>query len=639
MIRRAKIVKTEGLTQLRNAYPGSEFILGTDPLFRPVNMKTGPDGLVYITDMYHGIIQEAQWTPRGSYLRAKIEQHQLDKITSYGRVWRLRFDGLPAVPATEGSPAREAIPALQPDLTQPRMLSETPAQLVTHLTHPNGWWRDMAQRLLVLKQDKSVVPALQAMARGVRPGSDPAGRGSGSDPAGQGSDPGLTPLAARFHAMWTLEGLSALDAPLVREALKDKNPRMRVQAIRLSETLYKAGDRSFAEDYRAAAKDADADVAIQAMLTLNTLKVPDASAIVRATIEGTKPRGVQEVGKYLLAPPAAATTTNASLLPEQQQQMSKGGTIYTELCFECHGTDGLGAPLAGAPAGTTMAPPLAGSPRVQGHRDYVIKALLHGLTGPVAGRTYTQVMIPLAAQNDEWIAAVASYVRNSFGNKATFVSSADVARVRAATASRKTVWTQPDLEGSLPLLLQAQPTWKLTASHNAAAATGGLTTFGWNSGEPQKAGMWFQVELPDAVSVAELQFDAAAGGRLGGGGGGRAQLATGQGAQGQGGAASALTAADGSDPQSGRGAGPAAAPRPVPGFPREYQVQLSLDGKDWGTPVATGQGSPLTVVSLNPTRARFIRITQTGSMSDAPAWVIQNLRVYQAPTTTAGRTQ
>ena len=319
--------------------------------------------------------------------------------------------------------------------------------------------------------------------------------------------------------------------------------------------------------------------------------------------------------------------------------MSKGGTIYTELCFECHGTDGLGAPLAGAPAGTTMAPPLAGSPRVQGHRDYVIKALLHGLTGPLAGRTYTQVMIPLAAQNDEWIAAVASYVRNSFGNKATFVSSADVARVRAATASRKAIWTQPDLEGSLPLLLQAQPTWKLTASHNAAAATGGLTTFGWNSGEPQRAGMWFQVELPEAVSVAEVQFDSAAGGRLGGGGGGRAQLTTGPGAQGQTGAAPAVAAADGSEPQAGRGAGPAAVPRPVPGFPREYQVQLSLDGKDWGKPVATGQGSPLTVVSLNPTRAKFIRITQTGSMPDAPAWVIQNLRVYQAPPTTAGRTQ
>ena len=43
--------------------------------------------------MYHGIIQEAKWTPRGSYLRAKIEQYQLDKIIEHGRIWRLRYDG------------------------------------------------------------------------------------------------------------------------------------------------------------------------------------------------------------------------------------------------------------------------------------------------------------------------------------------------------------------------------------------------------------------------------------------------------------------------------------------------------------------------------------------------------------------
>ena len=47
----------------------------------------------------------------------------------------------------------------------PHMLDETPAQLVTHLDHPNGWWRDQAQMLLVLKGDKSVVPALMEMAR------------------------------------------------------------------------------------------------------------------------------------------------------------------------------------------------------------------------------------------------------------------------------------------------------------------------------------------------------------------------------------------------------------------------------------------------------------------------------------------
>ena len=355
-------------------------------------------------------------------------------------------------------------------------------------------------------------------------------------------------------------------------------------------------------------------------------------------MEGTKTRGVQEIGRYLAG---AAGSGN----DDQRQSASgaatadvQGGTIYTELCFECHGTDGAGAPLAGAPAGTTMAPPLAGSPRVQGHRDYVIKALLHGLTGPLAGRTYTQVMIPLAAQNDEWIAAVASYVRNSFGNKATFVSPADVARVRAATASRKAIWTQPELEGSLPLLLQAQPTWKLTASHNAAAATGGLTTFGWNSGEPQKAGMWFQVELPEAVSVAEVQFDRPPVG---------------------------VWAAVAAAVLSSR---PARAREGRPVRRRQWQPPTDLSRKPdaalgpprshgrcrfpagiSGSAVARREG--LGKASRDGARESAYRVVAEsnegeihpdhpdGSAPDAPAWVIENPRVYQAPPTTAGRTQ
>src|SRR6476469_6064882 len=73
LIRRAKIVKTDGLTQLRNAYPGSEFVLGTDPLFRPVNIRTGPDGTLYVADLYHGIVQEAQFLGGPtSYIRQKI---------------------------------------------------------------------------------------------------------------------------------------------------------------------------------------------------------------------------------------------------------------------------------------------------------------------------------------------------------------------------------------------------------------------------------------------------------------------------------------------------------------------------------------------------------------------------------------
>ena len=140
------------------------------------------------------------------------------------------------------------------------MYSETPAQLVAHLTHPNGWWRDTAQRLLVLEQDKSVVPAL----------------------ADDGADVATTCWRA-FHAMWTLEGLErARRRRSCATLMKDPNPRMRVQAIRASETLYKAGNRTFADDYRAMTKDADPNVVIQAMLTANLLKLPDAADVIKA---------------------------------------------------------------------------------------------------------------------------------------------------------------------------------------------------------------------------------------------------------------------------------------------------------------------------------------------------------------------
>ena len=81
----------EGLTTLHNVYQEqkSEFLKSTDPLFRPVDMATAPDGSMYIVDMYHGIIQEGQWTPKGSYLRTKIDQYRLDKVVGLGRIWRI----------------------------------------------------------------------------------------------------------------------------------------------------------------------------------------------------------------------------------------------------------------------------------------------------------------------------------------------------------------------------------------------------------------------------------------------------------------------------------------------------------------------------------------------------------------------
>ncbi|MGH9308800.1 MAG: DUF7133 domain-containing protein, partial [Vicinamibacterales bacterium] len=299
IVRRMKPVKTEGLTQLRNAYPLSEFIRSLDPLFRPVDVATAPDGTIYIADMYRGIIEGAPWAKEGTYLRQKINQYQLDKVLGHGRIWRLTYDGMPR------------------DTRQPHMLNETPAQLVAHLSHPNGWWRDTAQQLLVLKQDKSIVPALQRLVRAR-----------------------ANPLA-RFHALWTLEGIGALDRALIREQLKDADPQMRIQAIRASETLYKAGDRSLLADYRAAAKDADVDVVIQAMLTLNLFKTPELDATITAAQAATKARGVQHVGAQILRPASMLTggRGRGGRTADEQAMLARGETTSKELCATCHGPD------------------------------------------------------------------------------------------------------------------------------------------------------------------------------------------------------------------------------------------------------------------------------------------------------------
>jgi putative heme-binding domain-containing protein len=543
LVRRAKIVVKDGLTQLRNAYPKSEFIRSTDPLFRPVNLANAPDGTLYLVDMYRGIIQEGTWVNEGSYLRKKVQQYGLDKVIRHGRIWRLRYEGM------------------EPDRDRPRMLGETAAQLVKHLDHPNGWWRDQAQKLLVLKQDKGVVPALREMAR------------TSSNPV------------ARFHALWTLEGLGALDTTLVREALESQDAKMRVQGIRLAESLYEAGDKAVADVVRPLAKDKSPEVAIQALLTLNHLKVPDAAAFTKATVDASRSRGVREIGGQALQGQGQNEFAGFRFAQDERKLLTRGSLIYKELCISCHGVDGKGAPLAGAPAGTTMAPPLAGSSRVLGHRDYVTKVLLNGLVGPIDGTNYQSLMAPMGSNDDEWIASVASYVRNAFGNSASFVRPAEVAKVRAASKGRTFPWAVAELESTLPGALRYRPDWKVTASHNGEYAGFAINSPGfvrWDTGLPQEAGMWFQVELPEPVTLGEIQLDSPGGGFLG----------------------------DTS--------------------PRGYKVQVSTDGKAWSDPVAEGKGAgPSTRIALKPSPAKFVRITLTAG-DETAVWSIQRTRLFEA---------
>ena len=81
---------------------------------------------------------------------------------------------------------------------------------------------------------------------------------------------------ARMHALWTLEGLGAATPDLIRAALKDEHPQVRRAAIRVSESLFKAGDDSLEDDIRAMISQPHEDVVIQAMLTAKHLGWPDA---------------------------------------------------------------------------------------------------------------------------------------------------------------------------------------------------------------------------------------------------------------------------------------------------------------------------------------------------------------------------
>jgi hypothetical protein len=166
---------------------------------------------------------------------------------------------------------------------------------------------------------------------------------------------------------------------------------------------------------------------------------------------------------------------------------------------------------------------------------------------------------------------------------------------------------------------------KLTASHAPETAANALTLRGWSSPAPQAAGMWFQIELPQPATVAEIQFVSTAGGRGGGGGGG------GRGRGGAGGRGGPPP--DPNDPAATAAAAqaPPPGPPPNPGYPRAYKVETSLNGTTW-TPVATGTGTGAsTTITFKPTQAKFIRLTQTATTEGAPPWSITQLRVLEAP--------
>jgi len=415
LIRRAKVNNVKGKTTLENAYDRKEFLASSDMNFRPVNSATGPDGNLYIVDMHRGIIQQGNWTRPGSFLRKKIDSIGLAKNIGHGRIYRIVHDNY------------------KPG-AKPHLLDESSAKLVTYLGHPNGWWRDNAQKELIVRGDKSVIPALKQIVIKKNQG----------DEAGAALE--------KIHALWTLEGLNAIDKGSLLKAMKDENAQVRRTAIWISETYLKKNDAEMIKSAGQLKNDPDYDVRLQLLLSLHSSSSAAAKSLVKDIVENNEDVEIIAAGKSSLERNDIQRTYAkkfSNLKTTERNMIVAGAGIFKSLCASCHGPEGKGIPTAGS---GMPAPPLVGSKRLAiAEKNTAIRILLHGLTGPVDGKTYPSVMPSMSANNDRWMASILSFIRYEMqpaGTKkdiAAIVRPEEVMKIRREDSARNKPWTLAEL--------------------------------------------------------------------------------------------------------------------------------------------------------------------------------------------------
>ena len=502
LVKRFTMSEKDGIVKATNTAKTTEFLTSTDERFRPVQAANGPDGALYLVDMYRGIIQHQSFLTH--YLIANIKDRKLESPFNQGRIWRI-------VPDAKERP-------------QPVKVSKD----VNLLTHSNGWVRDTAQRLLVESGDASTVPALKEML---------------ADKS----------ALARLHALWTLDGLAAVTPDLLRTAFADKDAQVRAAAVRISA-------RDLAPDLFALTTEKEALVLAHLAIKLTSFNLPDADTAVAkllashgkkplilegaltgmrgreaafaklmagqltkdnsaqiapvleslgallaqankstpfedmlelaaaqpqggamqaAIIKGLASNGGDPKSKtpakllWLDAEPASLKTlksamsdkagaklfasvearlawpgkpgapTPPKIVPLNEAQTAlfeKGKTVYTTLCAACHQPHGFG--LDG------LAPPLVDSEWVLGKPDILTRIVLNGLAGPVkvGGRSFNLAMPPLPQLTDEDIAGVLTYIRREWEHNASPVETKAVTTLRGQSKGRMAMWTEEELK-------------------------------------------------------------------------------------------------------------------------------------------------------------------------------------------------
>jgi putative membrane-bound dehydrogenase-like protein len=203
----------------------SEFLASTDNWFRPVQVRTGPDGALWVVDMYRFVIEHPRWIPPEDLAKVDVRAG-----STMGRIYRI-------------------LPKNQPARPMPRLDKLDTAGLVAVLDSLNGWQRDLAGQMLLWKRNLDAASALEALAR-------------------------TSPRAeARLHALCALDRLDRLQPRLIQQALSDRHAGVRRHALRLAEKRLSA-DVELGAALLALTKDSGAQVRLQLAFTLGEWRDP-----------------------------------------------------------------------------------------------------------------------------------------------------------------------------------------------------------------------------------------------------------------------------------------------------------------------------------------------------------------------------
>lgn len=249
----------------------SEFLTSSDNWFRPVMVRTGPDGGLWIADMYRLVIEHPEWIPEDWQRRLNLRAGD-----DRGRIWSIvRDDASPRVP---------------------RLESLDTLALVAQLRSSNGIVRDLAQQLLLWRSDeRAIAPLRQLALNGDRP-------------------------LARLHALATLDGLGKITPQLVLVGLKDAHPGVRRHAVRWAEPFLKQDQpRELGRAVARLAGDQEPQVRLQVAHSLGAWQIDragqslarlllshgDDEVLRVAALSSVSPNNVAQLARAVLAESAA----------------------------------------------------------------------------------------------------------------------------------------------------------------------------------------------------------------------------------------------------------------------------------------------------------------------------------------------